>query len=45
MVLKKPQPKARERRKHFDYLVGKYLPNHTGWKWSEARGFSVDVSI
>ena len=20
---------------HFDYLVGKYLPSHRGWKWRE----------
>ena len=23
---------------HFDYLVGTYLPQHGGWKWSEERG-------
>ncbi|MCA9234787.1 MAG: hypothetical protein KDA44_04925 [Planctomycetales bacterium] len=23
---------------HFDYLVGKYLPDHSGWKWCEGRG-------
>jgi len=23
--------------KHFDYLKGKYLPNHRGWKWSPER--------
>lgn len=25
-------------RKHFDYLVTKYLPSHRGWKWCERRG-------
>ncbi|NOY29020.1 MAG: hypothetical protein GXP28_02240 [Planctomycetes bacterium] len=24
--------------KHFDYLKGKYLPDHGGWKWSPERG-------
>jgi REP element-mobilizing transposase RayT len=23
---------------HFDYLVGTYLPRHSGWKWSEEQG-------
>jgi hypothetical protein len=23
---------------HFDHLVGTYLPQHGGWKWSEERG-------
>ncbi|MEX2171280.1 MAG: hypothetical protein WD851_18310 [Pirellulales bacterium] len=23
---------------HFDYLVTKYLPDHSGWKWCEVRG-------
>lgn len=23
---------------HFDYLRGKYLPDHRGWKWCETRG-------
>ena len=25
-------------RAHFDYLVSKYLPKHSGWKWCEGRG-------
>jgi hypothetical protein len=25
-------------RSHFDYLVGHYLPKHSGWKWSPERG-------
>ncbi len=24
--------------KHFDYLMGQYLPSHSGWKWSEGHG-------
>lgn len=23
---------------HFDYLVTKYLPRHTGWEWSSDKG-------
>jgi hypothetical protein len=23
---------------HYDYLICTYLPQHTGWKWSEERG-------
>jgi REP element-mobilizing transposase RayT len=23
---------------HYDYLVGTYLPEHSGWKWSEEKG-------
>jgi REP element-mobilizing transposase RayT len=23
---------------HYDYLVGTYLPQHGGWKWSEEKG-------
>lgn len=26
-------------RKHFDYLMTKYLPKHTGWKWNRSKGF------
>jgi hypothetical protein len=25
-------------RKHFEYLVSKYLPQHGGWKWCPERG-------
>jgi hypothetical protein len=25
-------------RKHFDYLVSRYLPKHRGWKWCLERG-------
>ena len=25
-------------RAHFDYLIGRYLPKHTGWKWNRERG-------
>lgn len=25
-------------RKHFDYLVERYLPRHSGWKWNEGKG-------
>jgi len=25
-------------REHYDYLVNVYLPKHSGWKWSRARG-------
>jgi REP element-mobilizing transposase RayT len=25
-------------RKHFDYLMTRYLPRHNGWKWDETRG-------
>ena len=25
-------------RRHFDHLVGVYLPSHRGWKWDEERG-------
>jgi hypothetical protein len=35
---KSPSRKRVKVRKHFDYLVATYLPNHSGWKWSEARG-------
>jgi hypothetical protein len=24
--------------RHFDYLVRKYLPGHSGWRWSETEG-------
>jgi hypothetical protein len=27
-----------ENREHFNYLVGKYLRAHRGWKWSETEG-------
>jgi REP element-mobilizing transposase RayT len=26
-------------REHFDYLTAVYLPKHSGWKWSLAKGF------
>ena len=26
-------------REHFDYLMAVYLPKHSGWKWSLAKGF------
>lgn len=26
-------------REHFDYLLTVYLPKHSGWKWSVAKGF------
>jgi len=26
-------------REHFDYLMTVYLPKHSGWKWSLAKGF------
>ncbi|MEM9186917.1 MAG: hypothetical protein AAGB00_10520 [Planctomycetota bacterium] len=34
-----------EDREHFEYLIEEYLPNHSGWKWSESRGYfrSADV--
>ena len=35
---KSPSRKRVEDRKHFDYLVGAYLPKHSGWKWCEERG-------
>jgi hypothetical protein len=25
-------------RAHFDYLVQRYLPRHSGWKWSPEKG-------
>ena len=25
-------------REHFDYLIEKYLPAHSGWKWSREKG-------
>jgi hypothetical protein len=25
-------------RKHYDHLMNIYLPKHSGWKWSRARG-------
>ena len=27
-----------EDQEHFDYLIGQYLPSHSGWKWCEGRG-------
>jgi hypothetical protein len=35
---KSPSRKRVGDRKHFDYVVGVYLPKHSGWKWSEERG-------
>jgi REP element-mobilizing transposase RayT len=29
-------------RKHFEYLITKYLPSHAGWKWCERRGLFKD---
>ncbi|MBW3600115.1 MAG: hypothetical protein KY475_22935 [Planctomycetes bacterium] len=26
-------------RKHFDHLMNVYLPSHSGWKWSEEKGY------
>jgi len=26
-------------REHFDFLMEVYLPKHSGWKWSVAKGF------
>lgn len=28
-----------EDREHFDYLIEKYFPKHSGWKWDETRGY------
>jgi hypothetical protein len=38
-ISKSPSRKRVRDRKHFDYLVMKYLPKHQGWKWAEGRGF------
>lgn len=35
---KSPSRKRVQDRTHFDYLISTYLPRHSGWKWSEARG-------
>jgi REP element-mobilizing transposase RayT len=35
---KSPSRKRVRDRRHFDYLVTKYLPKHSGVKWSEQRG-------
>ncbi len=35
---KSPSRKRVKDRKHFNYLVTKYLPDHSGWKWSEDGG-------
>jgi hypothetical protein len=39
MDFKEPEPQTGSRRKHFDYLVTKYLPKHQGWKWAEGRKY------
>jgi hypothetical protein len=35
---KSPSRKRVKDQAHFDYLVGEYLPKHSGLKWSEERG-------
>jgi hypothetical protein len=35
---KSPSRKQVRDREHFDYLVAKYLPRHSGLKWEEGRG-------
>ena len=29
-----------EREAHFEYLMETYLPDHSGWRWSERRGWT-----
>jgi hypothetical protein len=37
-LVHKGSRKRVEDRQHFDYLMKKYLPKHTGWKWREGVG-------
>lgn len=36
---KSPSRKRVHDRTHFDHLMQRYLPKHSGWKWSESRGY------
>jgi len=35
---KSPSRRQVKEQEHFDYLVRTYLPKHSGWKWSPAKG-------
>lgn len=36
---KSPSRKRVRDRSHFDHLMQRYLPKHSGWKWSESGGY------